>query len=261
MPYSSNLFFRIYNGDSKASAYPVLLLHGSGGSHLAWPAEVRRLPHHRVLAVDLPGHGKSNTPVCQSLEALQIAIQSFLLDQQIHKVIMVGHSLGAAAALSFASNYPEQVCGLFLLACGSRFNIPLDWFTSLLNADRKKSLLSKLAKSYLIQVFLKEGGKNYSHHSFFYLPQPSWRIWEFVRILIRITNCQGFIVQSIWLMGKMIQSYHRLHCSNSHSGSLMPVITFCQIAVICCCMKILRLSAKCFGIFSTESAAISFFDH
>jgi len=146
MPYSSNLFFRIYNGDSKASAYPVLLLHGSGGSHLAWPAEVRRLPHHRVLAIDLPGHGKSNTPVCQSLEALQIAIQSFLLDQQIHQVIMVGHSLGAAAALSFASNYPEQVCGLFLLACGSRFNIPLDWFTSLLNADRKKILVKQFSQ-------------------------------------------------------------------------------------------------------------------
>jgi pimeloyl-ACP methyl ester carboxylesterase len=46
---------------------PLVLLHGAGGSYLQWPPDLRRLPTREVYALDLPGHGKSEGPVCTSL--------------------------------------------------------------------------------------------------------------------------------------------------------------------------------------------------
>ncbi|MCA9959366.1 MAG: alpha/beta fold hydrolase, partial [Anaerolineales bacterium] len=40
----------------------LLLVHGAGGTHLDWPAELRRLPNTAVYTLDLPGHGRSALP-------------------------------------------------------------------------------------------------------------------------------------------------------------------------------------------------------
>ena len=37
----------------------MVLVHGAGENHLAWPAELRRVDGVTVYALDLPGHGKS----------------------------------------------------------------------------------------------------------------------------------------------------------------------------------------------------------
>ena len=41
---------------------PLVLVHGAGGSHLDWPPDLRRLAGMRVIALDLPGHGRSPGP-------------------------------------------------------------------------------------------------------------------------------------------------------------------------------------------------------
>jgi len=133
---------------------------------------MRHLPHHHILVVDLPGHGKSTAPAHQSFEALQLAIKSFLLDQQVHKVVIIGYSMGAVLALSFACSYPKQVCGLFLLACGSRFNIPLGWFTTLLNSESKKLFFEQFGQIVFAPSFSHIRGKNCSRQWSFSAPQP-----------------------------------------------------------------------------------------
>ena len=59
MPVAADLYYHIYEGSEEGRRPPVVLIHGAGGTHLHWPSEVRRLPGYRVLALDLPGHGKS----------------------------------------------------------------------------------------------------------------------------------------------------------------------------------------------------------
>ena len=100
------------------------MLHGLGCDALAWPADIRRIPGARVLAIDLPGHGKSGGPGRQSIDAYAQAVVLFLKELGIEKAFLVGHCLGGAVALSVAAHLPERVAGLALVATGSRLPIP-----------------------------------------------------------------------------------------------------------------------------------------
>ena len=56
------LFYRLSANDLTGRRPPLLLIHGAGGTHMHWPASLRRLPGWNVYAIDLPGHGKSAGP-------------------------------------------------------------------------------------------------------------------------------------------------------------------------------------------------------
>lgn len=134
MPYCNELFYRQYKNDSEAeNPVPLVLLHGSGGSHMAWSVEIRRMRGRNVIALDLPGHGQSGGSACQSLEALVSALHVFFQECAIRKMALAGYSLGAALAAAYARAYPTQVKGMALLACGSRFSFPAALLDALRN--------------------------------------------------------------------------------------------------------------------------------
>ncbi|WP_433545678.1 alpha/beta fold hydrolase [Streptomyces sp. CA-294286] len=88
---------------------PLLLLHGAGRSHADWDDAVPSLlPHHRVLAADLPGHGAS--PACApggwSFEATTEAVDAALSAHGAADALPVGHSLGGIVAAHLAANRP-----------------------------------------------------------------------------------------------------------------------------------------------------------
>ena len=56
----------------------VVLVHGAGYDHSCWPMEMRRLAGWRVLAVDLPGHGRSINRPRQSVAAYARDLADFL---------------------------------------------------------------------------------------------------------------------------------------------------------------------------------------
>src|SRR4030042_5961268 len=98
MPIPGGLYYFAYPGEKP----PVVLIHGAGGTHLYWPAEIRRLPGYRGFAPDLPGHGKSGGQGFQQIEAYCSKLISFLDELEIHRLVMVGHSMGSAIALMTA---------------------------------------------------------------------------------------------------------------------------------------------------------------
>ena len=72
---------RLYYAQTNAdeSPYPPLvLIHGAGASHLDWPPDLRRLPNVRVIALDLPGHGKSTGPSRTTLDAYAADVRALL---------------------------------------------------------------------------------------------------------------------------------------------------------------------------------------
>lgn len=147
MPYSRDLFYRIYDeGEQPLSSFPLVLLHGSGGSHMAWPVDLRRLVSRRVIALDLPGHGKSAGTACQRLPALVQSLRHFLDELHIYRADLAGHSLGALLALDYAQAFPKRVRSLFLLSCGSHFNLPADLFDSLLCPNRKNRFIEDFSR-------------------------------------------------------------------------------------------------------------------
>lgn len=64
---------------------------------------------HRVVAVDLPGHGESAAPTEYTIEALASAVATLARDLGLGRSVVVGHSLGAMVALALTQQAPELV--------------------------------------------------------------------------------------------------------------------------------------------------------
>jgi pimeloyl-ACP methyl ester carboxylesterase len=75
---------------------------------------------HQVIAVDLPGHGKSESPEKPEAYGLQLVEDvALLLDHvKVKRAHVVGYSLGGMVALKFASSHPDRVQSLFLGGMG-----------------------------------------------------------------------------------------------------------------------------------------------
>jgi len=123
MPGSAELYYHYYEGGSLGQKPPVVLIHGAGGTHLYWPAEIRRLPGYRVYAPDLPGHGKSAGRGLQSIAGYREAILEWINALGLHNGVIVGHSMGSAIALQLALENPEKVSGLVLIGAGARLRV------------------------------------------------------------------------------------------------------------------------------------------
>ncbi|MFJ7997879.1 alpha/beta fold hydrolase [Streptomyces sp. NPDC096310] len=107
MPPSS-LSTPLHAHDHGGEGPPLVLLHGAGRSLADWDAIAPLLvPHHRVLAVDLPGHGRSPDAgelfrTGWSFAAAGEAIERTVAAYGLSGALPVGHSLGGMIALHLA---------------------------------------------------------------------------------------------------------------------------------------------------------------
>jgi len=122
MPVAAGMYYFAHNQHEHKKP-PVILIHGAGGTHLSWPAEIRRLPGQRVFAVDLPGHGKSPGLGKHSIPEYSQNLLDFMDALRIYKAIIVGHSMGGGIALDLALDHSEYVLGLGLIASNARLHV------------------------------------------------------------------------------------------------------------------------------------------
>ena len=122
MPTASRIYYAQSNEGNKDQP-PVILIHGAGSSHLIWPAAIRRLNGQRVIALDLPGHGRSSGVAQQSISAYADLVFEFLAELGLFQAVFVGHSMGGAIALELAHRYPTHVAGLGLISTGAYLGI------------------------------------------------------------------------------------------------------------------------------------------
>jgi pimeloyl-ACP methyl ester carboxylesterase len=97
----------------------VLLLHGFGSSLQTWDDWAAALhARHRVLRIDLPGHGLSGPDASGDYgDARSLALIAALLDARgLQRVTLVGHSIGGRIGWRFAAAHPERVERLVLVA-------------------------------------------------------------------------------------------------------------------------------------------------
>jgi pimeloyl-ACP methyl ester carboxylesterase len=93
----------------------LVFLHGLGGALSTWQVVLGDLVEgHRIAAIDLPGHGLSDksAEADYSVSGLASALAEAMEQLGIEKPVLVGHSLGAAIALSIAANAPDRVSGV-----------------------------------------------------------------------------------------------------------------------------------------------------
>lgn len=97
---------------------PIVLIHGSNGSLHMWEGWARELGREaRVISVDLPGHGLTGPwPRDEyTVEAYADFIEVLIDTLRLEKVVVAGHSLGAAVAWTFAATRPDRVIQLVLV--------------------------------------------------------------------------------------------------------------------------------------------------
>lgn len=99
------------------------MIHGAGGSHLYWPANIRRLAGYDLYALDLPGHGRSTLPCQESILVYAESIDKWIRAAGLDQVIVVGHSMGSAIAITLALQSPLRIVGLGLLGGGARLKV------------------------------------------------------------------------------------------------------------------------------------------
>jgi pimeloyl-ACP methyl ester carboxylesterase len=102
---------------------PLVLIHGSGGTRLHWPPEVRRMPGAKVYALDLPGHGKSSGPAAASIDDYVEAVLGWMELNLDRPALVAGHSLGGAITLALARQDPGKLAGIALVGSGARLRV------------------------------------------------------------------------------------------------------------------------------------------
>lgn len=118
----ADLFYALARGD-KTGRRHLILVHGAGGSHLDWPAELRRLPETNVYALDLPGHGRSGGQGRISVEAYADAVAAFVEGLGLDRVAVAGHSMGGAIGQTLALRRPPWLSHLILIGSGARLRV------------------------------------------------------------------------------------------------------------------------------------------
>jgi len=106
----------------------VLFIHGAGMDRTAWQLQTRNVAHSgaRVLAVDLPGHGRSEGPPLQSIADMADWITLFMEASEIGKATLIGHSMGALVALEVASRHSSKIKKLALIGVAEKMPVHPD---------------------------------------------------------------------------------------------------------------------------------------
>jgi pimeloyl-ACP methyl ester carboxylesterase len=163
----------------------VVFLHGAQCDHSVWILQSRYLAHHgySVLALDLPGHMRSEGPLPDSVEAIADRVVAALEAARIERMIVVGHSMGSLVALEVARRLPDAVSGIVLVATA----FPMRVADPLLNATRDRpaeamDMINIWSHSASIQAFDRKPSS----------PGPGFsNMWQNLRLMQRIHERSG----------------------------------------------------------------------
>ncbi len=125
------------NRDIDRSLPTVVFVHGAGQDHPIWVLPTRYFVRHgrNVLAVNLPGHGRSEGPPLASIEAVADWVIDVLDAAGIDKAAVVGHSMGSLVALETAVRHPERIRAIALVGTSVPMPVSEELLDSAKNDD------------------------------------------------------------------------------------------------------------------------------
>ena len=101
--------------EEQGTGIPLVFLHAFPFNRTMWRPQEGLASRHRMLAIDLRGHGESDAPFWRySLEQYARDVKELLAHLGIHKAIFVGLSMGGYLSFTLYRCYPELVLGLAL---------------------------------------------------------------------------------------------------------------------------------------------------
>jgi pimeloyl-ACP methyl ester carboxylesterase len=125
----------------------VVFIHGLGSYLKFWRYQLDAFAKlgYRVIAVDLPGYGKSEKPASfpYTMEAMADSVRELLLMLRIERPVLVGHSMGGQTALSYAIRYPKEPRAVVLVSPAGFEEFSKKeqaWFQKVVTAELIKSV-------------------------------------------------------------------------------------------------------------------------
>lgn len=164
------------NAKTFGAGEPFVLLHGLFGMLDNWQTLAKRFAHNRMsVIVDLPNHGDSPRLSEHSYDAMTDAFADYLENQWMHRVDLLGHSMGGKVAMNYALQFPDRVNRLVVVDMGTKLyerghddiikamqGLPLDakYSRKELNALLKKDIPNDGTRLFLMKNIKrkKEGG-------------------------------------------------------------------------------------------------------
>lgn len=109
-----------YTDEGKGTA--IVFLHGFLEDKSIWKDFSNQLSDkHRVVTIDLLGHGKSEClSYIHTMEEMAEAVYFVLRKLKIRKFFLVGHSLGGYVSLAMAEEFPDNIKGLCMFHSSAR---------------------------------------------------------------------------------------------------------------------------------------------
>lgn len=103
----------------------VLLIHGAGMDGTVWQLQTRYLAYrgHRAIAVDLPGHGRSEGKPATTIADMASWTAAFATAAGFDRYHLVGHSMGTFIALDMAARFGDRVDSLTLLGTATKMPV------------------------------------------------------------------------------------------------------------------------------------------
>jgi 2-succinyl-6-hydroxy-2,4-cyclohexadiene-1-carboxylate synthase len=102
---------------NKNGIHTLVALHGFTGSTATWHNLAQALPHVRVIAIDLIGHGQTAIPQHSqrfSMEEQLQDLEEIFCQLHVENFTLLGYSMGGRIALSYALAYPNRIRQLIL---------------------------------------------------------------------------------------------------------------------------------------------------
>ncbi len=95
----------------------AVFIHGAQNDHSVWILQTRYFAHHGfgVLAVDLPGHGRSKGAPLATVEEMADWLLALLDAAGVREAVLIGHSMGSLIALEAAYRAPQRCRKLALV--------------------------------------------------------------------------------------------------------------------------------------------------
>src|SRR5215211_4729672 len=89
----AKIHYQSYGGNGKDA---FVLVHGWSSNLEAWGHQIPDLARRsRVIALDLPGHGKSDKPqLTYTMDHFAAAIDAVMRDAKVERAVLLGHSMG-----------------------------------------------------------------------------------------------------------------------------------------------------------------------
>jgi pimeloyl-ACP methyl ester carboxylesterase len=112
---------KVYYKDVGKGKNALVFIHGWTCNADFWRESVGEFPEYRVIAVDLPGHGRSDKPKTNySMEYFAKAVEAVIKDAKVKKAVLVGHSMGTPVAREFYRLHPKKTLGIVIVDGGLR---------------------------------------------------------------------------------------------------------------------------------------------